>query len=148
MARVPISSQDSLYIAGRIAAFSAEAPETWQWLLPYVTEFAALPLYAGWLETIGLRADGEVVRWSTEGDYAGALPVEDSSWVLIGLVEGTRRYPELRSLLPRRGAKDPDCPCQRHALFVSGKIICSECCGLGWLSADDGSRSSGPTGGA
>jgi hypothetical protein len=143
MARVPISAQDTRYIAERIAAFSAEAPETWQWLLPYVTEFAALPLYAGWTETIGLRADGEVIRWSTEGDYAGALAVEEASWVLIALVEGARRYPELCSLLPRRGAKDRDCPCQRHALFVSNRVICSECCGLGWLPAGYDSQPSG-----
>src|SRR5687767_13058019 len=136
MARVQVSAADSAYIAARIAAFAREAPEPLRWQGPFVAEFNALPLYLGWTETIGLRADGEVVRWSTEGGYAGAPSVDDPLLVRVGLVEGAGRYPELRALLPTRGPDARDCPCRAHALFVSGQVICSECGGLGWLPAD------------
>jgi hypothetical protein len=75
MARVVVTDVDSRYIAERVAAFSEEAPETLRWHSCYIEQFSALPLYVGWTETIGLRADGELVRWSTEGDYAGLLVI-------------------------------------------------------------------------
>ena len=91
------------------------------------------PLYLGWMETIGIRADGEMVSWSTEGDYSGLRPVEDRTWLLSALVCGVERYPELRALLPERPKEAVDCPCRKHPLLVSGKIRCGECGGIGWL---------------
>ena len=58
-----------------------------------------MPLYFGWTETIGIRPNGEIVRWSTEGDYNGTRLVENQSWMLTALVAGADRYPELGSLL-------------------------------------------------
>jgi hypothetical protein len=144
VACVPVPAEVSAYIAARIAAFADDTPDPLRWLAPYVAQFAALPLYVGWTETTGLRADGRVVRWSTEGEYTGVLDVEDPVWVRIGLVEGARRYPGLRALLPRREAGDPDCRCRAHEPFVSGRVICPECGGLGWLPADHASRGTGP----
>ena len=59
MAWVPVSAADSEYIAEHVAAFHDEAPEQVRWQTPFVAEFGALPLYIGWTETIGLRADGK-----------------------------------------------------------------------------------------
>jgi hypothetical protein len=67
VARVEVSSDLSTFIAARIAGYESEAPERRRWQAPFVAEFAALPLYLGWVETIGIRADGEVVCWHTEG---------------------------------------------------------------------------------
>lgn len=55
-------------ISVRIATFSREANDQFQWLASVVAEFSALPLYVGWIETIGIRSNGEI-SWSTEGEY-------------------------------------------------------------------------------
>ena len=123
----------SAFIAARVAGFSADAPERMRWAVPYVSEFAALPLYQGWTETIGIRPDGEVVRWSTEGDFAGVRPVEDRMWLLSALVVGAQRYPELAALLPERTPDAIDCQCLNHPLVASGQVLCGECGGVGWL---------------
>src|SRR4051812_3342300 len=111
MARVPLSDEAVRFIADRIASFPTDPPDRLWWQAGYVTNFGALPLYLGWTETIGITPDGRVIRWSTEGEYAGARPVEDRDWVLLTLVDGAARYPGLRSLLPERGAEAIDCAC-------------------------------------
>jgi Uma2 family endonuclease len=133
MAHVAVSPELSAFISARIDMFASETPEQLRWVSRYVAEFAALPLYLGWAETIGIRADGEVIRWSTEGDYSGTRPVEEPEWVLSALVCGAGRHPELRVLLPERGPGSIDCVCRNDELFVSGKVLCGECGGLGWL---------------
>ncbi len=131
--RVEVPPGLSALIAARIAAYSADAPERLQWHAPYVAEFGALPLYAGWTETIGVRPDGQIVRWSTEGEYSGVRLVEERRWVLSALVTGTERYPELRALLPARPRDAVDCQCRNHPLFAPGKMLCGICGGVGWL---------------
>jgi len=131
--RVAVSSELSTFIAARVAGYPAEAPERLQWASPFVAEFAALPLYLGWTETIGIRPDGDLVRWSTEGDYAGVRPVEDRMWLLPALVDGARRYPELAILLPERPPGAVDCQCRNHPLLAPGQVLCGECGGVGWL---------------
>jgi hypothetical protein len=133
--RLAVTPEQSAWIAARVAAFPVEAPGPVQWEAPYVAEFVALPLYLGWFETIGIRADGEIVSWSTEGDYPGSRPVEDRYIWLSALVDGARRYEGLRALLPPRPADAIDCPCLAHPLFSEGKVLCPECCGLGWVRA-------------
>jgi hypothetical protein len=123
----------SAFIAARVASYPSEVPERLRWMSPFVADFAALPLYVGWTETIGIRLSGEIVRWSTEGDYPGVQPVQDDKWVLSALVAGAERHPELRTLLPPRPPRAVDCPCRNHPLFVSGKVLCGTCGGIGWL---------------
>jgi hypothetical protein len=138
MAWVPVSAEDSEYIAACVAAFPGEAPGQLRWLAPYVEEFAALPLYIGWTETVGLRADGEVICWSTEREYAGARPVEDPVWVRAGLVEGAKRFPGLRGLIPARPPDARTCPVCGGAGYPLGlpQVGCS-CGGVGWVDAAD-----------
>jgi hypothetical protein len=126
-----------MWIAARIAAFPSEAPEQLRWQTSYVAEAAALPLYLGWTDTIGIRADGEIVRWSTDGEYAGVRSVEERYFWLSALVIGSQRYPELRVLLPARPVGAIDCRHLAHPWFAENKIICSECCCLGWISGAD-----------
>jgi hypothetical protein len=134
MARFPWEVDVAAYIAARIAAYPTECDPHLAWLAPYVAEFAALPCYVGWFETIALRVDREFIRWSTEGDYSGARPVDDRRVQLSSLVEGAQRYPGLRVLLPVRGPLDADCWCLQHPDVGSGKRICPTCCGLGWVT--------------
>src|SRR4051794_797134 len=133
MIRVPVSAELSTRIASRIAAFPVEVPDTLRWLSSYATRFGALPLYPGWTEAIGIRPDGEVVRWSSDGHFPGTRPVEERSWVLTALVAGADHSPEPRPLLPVRGPDAIDCPCRAIPMCVSGKVGCGECGSLGWL---------------
>jgi hypothetical protein len=123
----------SAFLETRIVGYAAEAPETLRWESRFVAEFAALPLYAGWTETIGIRPDGEVIRWSTEGDYSGVRVVEDWISVLSALVTGAKRHPELRVLLPERPPVAVDCSCRNLPLLASGQVLCGTCGGIGWL---------------
>jgi hypothetical protein len=149
VAHVAVSPELSAWIASRIAHYAAEATEPYQkWEAPDVIAFEALPLIRHWFETFGLRADGEIVRWHTDGldPYPGVKPVDDRIDQLSALVEGARRYPELRSLLPPREPGSLDCPCMEHSVFASGRLICRECGGLGWVQRP-GPESSPESGG-
>ena len=131
--RISVTPELSAFIAARIVGYSAEAPEQLRWECPRVAEFDALPLYLGWTETIGIRADGELVSWSTEADFSGVRSVDDRLWMLSALVIGVKRYPELRGLLPERPTGAIDCRCGAHPLLASGEFLCGACGGIGWL---------------
>jgi hypothetical protein len=138
--RVAVPLELSVFIAARIANYLAEATEPYhRWEAPEVAQFAALPLIRHWAETFGLRADGEVVRWYTDLDepYPGVRPVDERYDWLSALVEGARRWPELRAILPSRPAAAVGCRCVGHPAFDPGKLLCPECCGLRWVVAPD-----------
>jgi len=126
----------SEWVSERIAAFPREASEASAWLAPAVEEYDALPLHEGWWDVIGIRADGEIVSWSTDDEYSGysgVRPVEDRHQWLSSLVEGSRYYEPLKSLLPPRPAHAVDCHHLDHPLIAEGKVWCPKCCGLGWV---------------
>src|SRR5262245_27916611 len=102
MAKVSLSAEVTAYLADRIAAFPKEANEQIRWQAPFVAEHSALPLYLGWTESIGIRADGLLVGWSHEGDFSGIKEVVDPIWLRIALVEGAKRYPVLKQFIPAR----------------------------------------------
>lgn len=134
MARVFVTAEESAFIAARIASFATEAPEPLRWQSPYVERFVALPVYIGWTDTIGLRSDGELVRCSTEGDYVGFKPEDDVLWIRIALVQGAKRYSELRRLItpkPPTAHECPDCG-GTGQLPALPQVIC-RCGGVGWL---------------
>lgn len=135
--RVAMSLDLSAFVTARIANYAAEATESYQVSeAASVAEFHALPLIRHWFETIGLRADGEIVQWSTDDSlepFQGAKPVDERYFWLSALVVGAKRYPELQTLLPIRGMSTVDCQCVAHPIFAVGKVLCSECCGLGWV---------------
>ena len=140
MARVAIPTELSAWVADRIAGFARRAPENVRWLAPWVAEHAGLPLHIGWWDTTAIKADGEIVSWSTEDElsgYSGVRPVEDRYHWLTSLVEGSRRYEPLKSLLPSRPARAVDCRHLAHPIFAQGKVFCPECCGLGWIDQAD-----------
>jgi hypothetical protein len=95
----------------------------------------ALPIYRGWVATIGIRPDGEVVQYNHED--ARWEPVEPN-WRLASLVVGSTVYPELRELLPVRPPGIPNChECGGTGHPLPGElaaIICGACHGLGWTT--------------
>jgi hypothetical protein len=135
--RFEIPSELSTWLRERIVAYVDESPERLRWLAVYAARAGALPLSVGWFETIGLRPDGELVSWSTEGEYPGTRPVEDRYLWLSSLVGATKKYPRLRILLPERPKGARDCRHLAHPVFAEGKVYCPECDGLGWVEASD-----------
>jgi hypothetical protein len=131
--RVEVSPELSAFIVARVAGYASESPEQRRWASSLVADFEALPIYLGWTDTIGIRPDGEIVRWSTETEYQGVQPVHDSRLLLCALVAGAEKYPELRALLPSRPPGAVDCTCHSKPMFAQGKIRCGSCGGVGWL---------------
>jgi hypothetical protein len=89
-----------------------------------------------------LRPNGEVVIIGGDVDFPDVETVyTDRRRVLMALVWGSRCYPELRELLPQREPGSTDCVCRQHPnIFGPGKVICSECGGVGWLPAGQAGR--------
>jgi hypothetical protein len=131
---IQLSDDMAAFITARIERFASESPEQIRWEYRYVAMFKALPLYLGWTETIGIRQNGEVIRWSTEDEYVGTQSVEDHSWLITALISGAKWYPEIQSLIPKRGESDKNCWCANYPRFRSGELICGTCGGIGWLS--------------
>jgi hypothetical protein len=81
-----------------------------------------------------LRPNGEVVFIGEDEDHPNDESVStEPSAVLRMIVWGSRRYPELRTLIPVRPPDAFDCPCRQHPLFAEGKVLCPTCGGMGWL---------------
>ena len=91
----------------------------------------ALPLHAGGNETLGIRPDGSLVRWTPGSDEM--LPIESPIDAAIALLLGAQRYSPLRPLLPVRPDGVADCVTCGGAGQIAGapEFIC-ECGGLGW----------------
>jgi hypothetical protein len=128
-----VSAELAKLLAARIEAFPVEALEFHQDQAPFVANFGALPLYYGWTTTIAIRPDGQMIQWSTDGQFEGIQPVDDRISVLLALNSGSKRYPELQALLPIREPWAVDCACREHPVFASGNIGCGKCGGIGWL---------------
>jgi hypothetical protein len=132
--RVALGPEEEEFIRERIARFAEEAPADLRWQVEHVRRNQALPLYVGWTETAGIRADGTMVRWLTE-DVTNTQELGDSTWVNLALVQGALRYPALKPLIPARpsGARTCDvCRGSGTAPDVPSSVICI-CGGIGWL---------------
>ena len=87
-----------------------------------------------------LLPEGRVVVIGEDYDRPNEVTVHPG-WIpaLRVLVWGARRYPQLRELIPVRTPDSTDCFCAQHPeIFGPGKVVCSECGGVGWV---DGTRS-------
>ena len=134
MLRVALEPEEKEFIRERIARFAEEAPADLRWQVERVRVNQALPLYVGWTETAGIRADGTLVRWLTE-DVTNTQELADSTWVNMALVQGAVRYPRLKALIPARPPSARTCDALRwlwHHARRSPNVICI-CGGIGWL---------------
>jgi hypothetical protein len=134
MARIQLSSQDSVYIADRIATFAEDYPELTQHT--NAIELNALPLYFDWTGAIGIRPDGAIVDWDYDNLSAGAREVTDPLWVHTALVSGAKRYPLLQHLIPARQVDAVTCDaCGGLGYLPKWPNVVCWCGGLGWLDA-------------
>ena len=122
MRRIEVTEDEFAYIAARVESFASEAPAEWPWQDAFARQFEALPLFLGWTETLGIRPDGSLVRWSTEGEYPGVRPIDRQVDVNLALIHGSRRHPKLLRLVPRP---------------PSDAIVCAQCHGKGRIDVSD-----------
>ena len=130
-----VRPEDSDFISDRITRFPEESTPELLWQLPFVREFNALPLFVGWTETLGIRADGSLVRWSTESEYSGAQPITKLVDVNLALVSAARRYPGLQHVIPSRPPHATTCTTcggTGSPAIPSYDLVCS-CGGAGWV---------------
>ncbi len=86
-----------------------------------------------------LRLDGEVVTFAWDEPH-GLSAVDDERLRNTALQQGSRKYPELATLVPARPSEAVDCrSCGgTGVIVVEGRsfpnIICA-CGGLGWIPA-------------
>jgi len=101
----------------------------------HAARLSALPIGGSMWADYYLRPNGEVVIVGEDDEHPNVDSVYmDCVRVLMVLVWGSRRYPELRQLLPPREPDSTDCVCLRYPNFFGpGKTVCSICGGLGWL---------------
>jgi hypothetical protein len=134
--RRPVTRKRAPSFESASSGSQLKLPEELLWQEPHVRANGALPLYVGWTEIVGIRPDGELVRWSSE-DWPGAFELNDATWHKVALVLGARRYPVLQRLIPERPEGARDCHlCQGSGrLPLQPEILC-QCGGIGWLDAD------------
>jgi hypothetical protein len=120
-------------IEERIAEFLTDDDPRLGWLRDGVREHRFLPLYLGWLATLGIRPDGSMVSWEQEEEGQPLTPLTDPYYVRMALFQGSLKYPELAARVPARPREAVDCaPCRGTGrLDPRPDVICS-CGGLGW----------------
>src|SRR5437867_2939863 len=80
------------------------------------TEFGVLPLYVDWEECRAIRPNGEIVSYFHDNSFSpnaevGKLRIEtDLRWKNIALVQGSKKYPELKDLIPEKPFNAKECP--------------------------------------
>lgn len=141
MYRVSLEVAEREFILARIGRFESEVAPALRWQSTYVRSHEALPLYVGWTETLGIRADGSLVRWSTENEWPGVREYENAIWVNIALVRGAADYPQLRRLIPKRPPDATTCDACQGAGIIPDlpahlKDLVCKCGGIGWLPSD------------
>jgi hypothetical protein len=118
-------------IERRIREFLDADEEPLEWLKPIVRRYHFLPLYLGWISTLGLRPDGSFVRWDHENDPDREYPLGDAFWQRMALHQGMKKYPELTPLLPARPPHAFDCEICKGTGEIALPLIC-DCGGAGW----------------
>ncbi len=118
----------------RIEEFLASDDPALEWLRDAVREHGFLPLYAGWLSTLGLRPDGSFVRWDQEHDPETLKTLSSAYLQRLAICQGSRKYPELQPLVPQRPASAETCEvcAGAGALPDLSQMIC-HCGGAGWI---------------
>lgn len=98
----------------------------------------ALAIYPDWRGFIAIRPDESFLFCTDQGLVENYVEPE---WQLIALVRGSKQYPELASLLPRRSTDASECfDCKGTGrAIIEGQhlnnVICGKCFGLGWADA-------------
>lgn len=131
------SAELQAWIEASIRDYCSETSEEPPHLKELAGQFQLLPVLIDWTGFWGLRPDGGIFMVSTEA--AGEARLEEDERVRrVAIVCGTKRYPELKPLVPVRPPDARDCPhCEgRGRIDVPGvapEMIVCFCGGSGWL---------------
>ena len=122
----------SVAIDRRIAEFLSSDDPRYDWLRPAVRRWTFLPLYLGWVSTLGIRPDRTLVRWDHEDDPDNIKLLPDGRLRRVALCQGVKTYPELTKLLPERPPSAVTCEhCGGTGQMRVLNLIC-QCGGTGW----------------
>ena len=113
------------------------APERLDPARTHAVRLSALPIGEDMWSDYYLRPNGQVVIVGQDLEHPDGVNVNtDPLRLLMILVWGSERYPELRELLPAKESGAIDCRCLQHPnIFGPRKVIRPECGGVGWLPA-------------
>ena len=121
-------------IEKRIAEFLATNDPKIEWIKVAVRAHAFLPLYVGWVATLGIRSDGSLVRWDHEDARSQMTRLVDAYWQRMAICYGAKKYPELRALTPARPSAALTCGlCGGTGEVVSDPRLVCRCGGVGWV---------------
>jgi hypothetical protein len=133
-----IANASSKLIARLLKEFLAESTPDPNDLRRVAAGANALPLFIDMGGIYAINAGGEIISFSWDNLE---LPREESDPRILNIVlfQGSKKYPELRDLIPKRPADAPICPhCQGTGIDsfsathnIEG-VVCF-CGGLGWI---------------
>ena len=127
-------------ISERLEAFIASTPD--EELRSIAASINALPLALDSGGGYAIRPDGEMVcfLWDKKNEYE----IEESRRIQnMALFQGSKKYPELRALIPARSLDDIDCTyCKGTGIVAEAielridNLVCY-CGGLGWIAKEE-----------
>jgi hypothetical protein len=131
---VTITEEMRSAIDRRIEEYLSSEDPRLEWVRAAAREHTFLPLYVGWLSTLGIRPDGSWVRWDHEDDPTSIKPLSNLFLQRMALCEGRKKFPELGVLLPQRPASAHTCEVCGGTGELRGppEVIC-HCGGIGWV---------------
>jgi len=111
---------------------------SYPWEQSIARQYDALPLYGDMGGSLALRPDLEII--AIPDDPRERMHVEtDPLWRTVALVRGSKRFPQLAELIPKRPSDADTCPsCNGTGIFTipempALKNLGCSCGGLGWL---------------
>jgi len=107
-------------------------------LMDAINEGEFLPLYFGWLGVLGIKKDGNIVRFDAEtGEITPVVPSPANRLYRLALFQGIKKYPQLITLLPGKPNEALTCDsCGGSGKLANENMVCI-CCGSGWTLKDD-----------
>lgn len=112
-----------------------------QYLRDLARELEILPLFLDMSVCFGLRSNGEIVSFHFDSEFEPHIE-EDLRNVNIALHQGSKLYPELKTLVPSKPQDAKICHFCNGTGFESGELhpevpLVCYCGGLGWLPSYD-----------
>jgi hypothetical protein len=111
---------------------------SYPWEQNIAQQYNLLPLYGDMGGYLALRSDLEII--TIPDDPRESLHVEtDELWRNVALVCGSKRFPQLAELIPKRPSDAHTCPsCDGTGIFTLPEMpeiinLGCKCGGLGWL---------------
>jgi hypothetical protein len=94
----------------------------------------ALLLYGDMGGVIGICPDGELLLLEHDVPAMAAKPLDDPFWVRVALATGSKHYPQLRHLIPKRPVDALTCEaCQGTGSMLGFPNAICCCGGVGWI---------------